>query len=414
MKKTYLIRDLLLKEKKDILLLALMMTVAILLINYAVAVYLSEISAYRKADELLNFGAKKTGLFSDRDEDNAEQVMLEHYDNKRIAELDEVAAAGEYITNYFCDIKEFADIQKGHAKYNQNCEGGFYETVYADPCVLDMFDIRISDGISFDEAEKIIEDDDHTDLVYLGSGYESIELGKKYEYDEFDQKRYMIVAGRLADQKILDPSAVMNIGQGINSPALDSEYCILRLSSRASTNTFMIAASDGHDFEEAKNAVKRYGLEKNKKMIGQSIDQTFISNQKESYNYIKGLVRVIGVIIVSAFITMICMMYVSSHKVRYTYGILLTQGFDTLFIKKALISKYIITALLSMPVFGIIFHRIIAYLYRTDISTDIFLYCLSLAVLFEVLTLTVSYVISVNTLFKKSPAMMLGGAYDQT
>ena len=335
----------------------LLVTASLILLILTVMFYDGMNYGYTTADDILEQGIDGTGMLTidtfNQDSESIEKLMLEAYESENIS------AIGCINESYVPMIEDLFNIQKENkiGYFVPSTEEGYISAVEMDVKTIEICQFELSKGKLPSELE-FSEDKDagvnEISYLYLGSAYNSIEVGTEYTMEYMDGHYVVkyIVAGIMEEgQEWIDPGIIPQFSIGTLDNSIDCTYGIFEIQcTLGSTDNFIFSAEEGYTIDEAMDTVRtlaeKYGIE----ISGISLEEQYEIENESFITILSYLKETFTVVIPAIILMLITMQIVSIILELKSYGILYSIGFGLKDINFILIIKNIVLAVTGLAI----------------------------------------------------------------
>lgn len=255
--------------------------------------------------------------------------------------------------------EELAKIQGQH-KYsldnNSYGNNGMLELIGINPQALDLFQFKIAEGTSPDQL-KMEEKNEY--MLYLGSAYKGIEVGKYYENQVGEKTIRYKVAGILEkNQPVLIPHLEL-LTENARTSVYPSEYAVILVSDDGLYDNTILFSYNKKHFEDVKKTISQLKQKYDFQCDITKVSEIFrnINEANQERIHVIGKIAVIIMLITVVLIN-------GQHIARYMdrrkeYGLLYALGAgkrDIMYIMICeSIALYIIAWIISAAIIGLFF-----------------------------------------------------------
>lgn len=396
-----------LQMKKSVL-SVLLMSISMFLLMFTVMIYVGENYTFISCDTSLKRNIANTGVLQlDLDDIDAESVLKfleEAYNRKEIFCIGNTVDYGTRDPSGGVLLAQ----QEGHALDYQITLEGLLEAKYMHSYAMNLCELKIEESLSIEELDVSQSD---ISYIYLGAGYEEIAVGTEY-VDEHKQ-RY-VVAGKLAEgQRFINNSLLDGYNTEILDYTGDCTYAVIVINDhQLYSNGCWISAAEGYTIEQAIDAAKETGKNYGITFTYETIDTMYKVASRDIQALLSYLWEVLMIVLASTLLMLVTIQIVTMLEEAKEYGIMYAVGFSKTEITGILLWKHVLTTLAALVVSGgaCIYTAVlwfanedIAYMLKTILGQYVF----PAAVMFALVIVVVSYIITNVILSKFTPVKLM-------
>ena len=363
MKQRYKIKlavDYLRQNKLKNTMLCILIILCFLLTGIAV-MYAGEVKyCETSAQSVLKYGISGTGIITvDIENGGDNDKMMSFLDDLKNDENIYAAGNWSYGATASGWAEELEKIQGQH-KYsldnNSYGNNGMLELIGINPQALDLFQFKIAEGTSPDQL-KMEEKNEY--MLYLGSAYKGIEVGKYYENQVGEKTIRYKVAGILEkNQPVLIPHLEL-LTENARTSVYPSEYAVILVSDDGLYDNTILFSYNKKHFEDVKKTISQLKQKYDFQCDITKVSEIFrnINEANQERIHVIGKIAVIIMLITVVLIN-------GQHIARYMdrrkeYGLLYALGAgkrDIMYIMICeSIALYIIAWIISAAIIGLFF-----------------------------------------------------------
>lgn len=403
--------DAILMQFRKFIISILLVVVSLLLILFTVMSYQGQNFPYSSCDSVLAQGISGTGILRVGNVDSRLEARAAFIE--ALSEKPEVECIGDSLSGGTMALPELYAIQKGHASAYEYQAYEALEIIFTNVRAMSLCELKLSEGIPPDEL--VYTDEENPAYLYLGSAYAEIPVGTVYKTDF---KTY-IVAGRLEDsQRWIDGSVIDGFDANTLEYTIDCTYSVIAAEKGIPfCDGLWISAADGYTIDQAIGAAYSVAGKYNVSLSSTTLSDLYNVTASDTRLMLSYLVRLMGVVITSALLMLICLQITTLLGSMREYGILYSVGYSRKDITLNILWQNCILAALSLAIVVPAFILIAKWWFNTEelhyMLQHILLYKVfpvALGVLGIVILVTSS--ISILLLHRLSPIQLMRGCND--
>lgn len=326
-------------EWKKFFMRVFLMSVSLFLIQFSLLYYRGISYGYENCDRVLSSGIDGTARIEM--EDIYESEFL-----KDAVKLDEIAAIGS-MADYggpSGGLEELLQIQMGG-----DTGDGMITTRDINPTLLPICEMELKEGTPYWELDYSKPD---TIYVYLGSDYEGIPVGTRYE-QKIDGRFYIYweVAGIFPEGFRWITEHMISAGNiATMDYTEDCSHLIFYLDDEIFTTGAYLCAADGYTIEESIAALKKLADSRGITFTYNTLSESF-KEGRQFADVLSGIIfKMFIIFLLCGFFMIINFQTLSLIESGRDMGIMLSVGFCPTFLKKVFLIKDCIQGLIAILV----------------------------------------------------------------
>lgn len=355
--------------------------------------------AYDAVDKLLASGVRGTGVIRIEEADN--DLMHEIYD------LPEVRAIGSMVEYKIDELPQLANIQNGSSMLN------FVVLSYT---ALNLSRFSLQDG-------EVITPTPDAGVTYLYLGDNFAEFPVGHEFISDSGVRYVVAGIIEKGQRIIDHDLNAGFEQNRTDYTVSCDNCVIAIEDMLFNSDLFVSAADGFTIDDAFDRAYEIGLKHGQSLRYCSLQTWYEQTLDEVLTLDSILSEILRVIGIAAVVIIVCLQIADILENIRNIGIMYTQGFTqrdmNIIIMIRSLVLYLAAFLLSIyPIYlmaGIWYSLNVRDL---TINPDEVAYHMFLAngvpsaAVGLLITLIITYFITIVTFRVLTPIQMLGGKND--
>lgn len=359
------------KRLVSILMVTIVGIVSLMLVSMSIYIYENSIYCKKAISSIMKEKVENSALIGIMSTEANEEFEKSNSFRNVLGDMPEISAAGYIRYTTGLDGCEYARVQR------ELKEGGDGEFCYAfiESGAIGLYNIELEDG-------ELITDmpyDDELYYVYLGSGFRDYySIGDESELKITDDIHLkFVVKGFFKDGiRILDIDEIEGTEPFLGDKCyytLGTADIIMESNGRGIGNIMLCSWSDGHSFEEMRKKILDKAKECGLECIVADMSE-IIKEKGRSTREINGyILNVLGVILATTVIMMICIQITSILNNMPEYGILYANGFRTVNIAYMLVAECVVRMAVSCAVSLLLVRKLLtAILYIVPEEEEVF------------------------------------------
>lgn len=332
----------------SILMVTVVCIISLMLVSMSIYIYENSIYCTKQINSIMKEKVENSAIIGIMGTESDEESEKSNAFRKVLGEMPEISAAGYTKFATGMDGCEYAEVQR---KIKGNDDELRY--LYLESEAADLYNIELEEG----QLVKDMPNDDGLIYVYLGSAFKDYySVGDESEWKVTEEIRFkFIVKGFFKDGvRVLRQNEVEDSGAFLGDKCYDTlgETDAIMEFNRGtiSSSTMLCSWKDGYSFDEMQTKIldkaEECGIECVVASMSEIINEK-VRSTKEINEYI---LNVLGVILATTIVMMICIQVTSILNNMSEYGILYANGFTTANIGIMLIVENVLKMIISCAV----------------------------------------------------------------
>lgn len=295
----------------------------------------------KNCDAILKNGVKcSANLFVQTDANKLKNFVAKVKDVPGIEAIGNMVNYGSIYEN----MDEIKSIQAGHAKEYQITLLNQLEVKCINPELLPICEMRLSKGTEWHELER----EEGVKYIYLGSAYESIPVGTRYEQSVGDD---LVVAGIMKPGTHWISCDVLWADEASALATLNyvenMDYAVMVVTDNLLSNMFCLSCERDCDLNDVIERIRKE-VDEGTEVYAETLTQIFQNGYKKAEIITEGMRKLLIICIFTGILILFSVHLIDMLDKAKNIGIFISQGYEQAYLQKVFFVRDLVLSILSV------------------------------------------------------------------